>query len=314
MRLFFTDKLTQLAANFSGSTTAIRALFLLLFVDLIWASSTGITLHNLDVGLTVAVLPLIIAMMIDATGYAKRVAHIAHDLALWWVSLLLFRVFTYLCAAVSFPLMDTYFSNIDIALGFNWVAWSRYVANHFYLNNFLDAVYESPLYQIYFAVLFFSHSKRRLGAHELWFTTVISLLITLMVSAVLPALGAFYYYKENLEAAIGVSDFLALRAGTLNTFDVLHLGGIVTFPSFHMVLACLLCCPYRHYKKIFPAILLLNFLMMLSIPSHGGHYLVDMMGGLVVAFVSIILYHKLMQFKSLIFDRQAGASLVASNT
>ena len=314
MRLFFTNKLTQLAANFSGNTTAIRALFLLLFVDLIWASSTGITLQNLDVVLTVTMLPLVIAMLIDATGYAKRIAHIAHNLALWWISLLLLRIFSYLCAAFSFPLMDPYFSNIDVALGFDWVAWSRYVANHFYLNNFLDAVYKSPVYQIYFAVLFFSHSKRRSGAHELWFTAVISVLITSVVSAVLPALGTFYYYKENLVAAIHIPDLLALRAGTLTTFEVLNLGGIITFPSFHMVLACLLCYPYRHYKKIFPAILLLNFLMMLSIPSHGGHYLVDMMGGLVVACVSIILYHKLMKFKSLIIDHQAGASLVASNT
>ena len=314
MRLFFTDKLTQLANNFSGSPTAIRALFLLLFVDFIWASSTGITLQNLDPGLAAAMLPLVIAMLIDATGYAKRIAHIAHDLALWWLSFPLFGIFTYLCATLSFPLMDTHFSNINVALGFDWVAWNRYVTNHFYLNNFLDAVYKSPLYQTYFAVLFFSHSKRRSGAHELWFTTVISLLITSMVSTVLPALGTFFYYKENLEAAIHIPNLFALRDGTLITFQILSLRPIITFPSFHMVLALLLCYPYRHYKKIFPLILLLNFLMMLSIPSHGGHYLVDMMGGLVVACVSIILYHKLMQFKSLIFDRRAGALLVVGNT
>lgn len=313
MQYFFGNRLAKLAANFSGSTHAIRLLICLVVIELIWAKIAGITLLNFEIGLAAAMTPLLAGMVIDATGYAKRIAHIAHYLALWWLSLIIFRVFTYLCATFSFPLMDMHLSSIDVAIGFDWVNWSRYVKNYLYLNNFLEAAYNSALVQIYFAIIFFSHSKRRAGAHEFWWTTVFALLITSVISAFVPALGTFFYYKENVEAAIHIPDLLALRKGTLATFPVLTLGGIITFPSFHMVLVCLLCYPYRYYKKILPLVVLVNCFMMFSIPSHGGHYLVDIAAGAAVACVSIILYKKLMRYESSFFARKTDHLIAVVN-
>ena len=58
--------------------------------------------------------------------------------------------------------------------------------------------------------------------------------------------------------------------------------GIVTFPSYHTVLAILFVYTHRGLRWTFPPVAVLNGLMLAAIPSVGGHYVVDMIGGALV--------------------------------
>ncbi len=64
--------------------------------------------------------------------------------------------------------------------------------------------------------------------------------------------------------------------------------GIVTLPSYHTVIAILLIYVYRN-NKFFLSLGVINGLMLLSIPSEGGHYLIDMIMGGMVAALSIVI-------------------------
>jgi membrane-associated phospholipid phosphatase len=68
-----------------------------------------------------------------------------------------------------------------------------------------------------------------------------------------------------------------------------HDEGIVTFPSFHATLAIILTYAVRHYRWALAVIAPLNCLMILAIPTVGGHYLVDLFGGAAVAGLAILL-------------------------
>ena len=63
--------------------------------------------------------------------------------------------------------------------------------------------------------------------------------------------------------------------------------GIVRFPSFHTALAVIFTYAHRGIRWSFPPVAALNGVMLRSIPSEGGHYLVDMIAGGAVALVAI---------------------------
>jgi len=63
--------------------------------------------------------------------------------------------------------------------------------------------------------------------------------------------------------------------------------GVIAFPSFHAVLAVLFTYAHRH-SATFAPMAALNAVMLVSIPSEGGHYLVDVFGGIAVAIVAIL--------------------------
>ena len=292
MRFSISDKATDLANGISVSTKAIWFLFLLVAIELLWAHISKITLKDMGIGLSFVAAPISVGLVLDAIGKAKRIAHIAYYFSFWMGFLIIGSILSYLCATLPFTLMDESFAKMDSAMGFDWINWFRYVKSQPFLDKILTTAYRSMIPQILFAIIFFSHAKRHTGANELWWTTMIALVITSLISGVLPALGTFFYYKENVEAAIHIPHLLALRNGTMSTFPVLELGGIITYPSFHMVLVIILCYPYRHNKRMFPIIFTINSLMLLSIPTHGGHYLVDIIAGALVAWASIRIYER----------------------
>src|SRR5260370_34917421 len=56
------------------------------------------------------------------------------------------------------------------------------------------------------------------------------------------------------------------------------LKGVIAFPSFHAALAMLFTYAHRRLPTFLP-MAVFNGLMLLAIPSEGGHYLVDIIGG-----------------------------------
>jgi membrane-associated phospholipid phosphatase len=134
--------------------------------------------------------------------------------------------------------------------------------------------------------LYFSHSRKDDRNDELFWTAAISLAITGVLSGIFPAAGALHHFRIGLEHAVHLHDFFALRDRTVTTFALSHMEGIVTFPSFHTVCAILLMYVFRG-TRIFIPVVWLNALLLLSTPIFGGHYLVDMVGGGVVALLAI---------------------------
>lgn len=272
-------------------TVDVRALLLLLSItglESVWTYFANIELIDVSAALFLIVIPLSFGLILELAGFAQRIAQTSNYLALWLGKIVVCSTFSYLCTTLAFPLLDATFSRIDAALGFHWLAWYKFVQAHPILHKALSLAYVSLIPQTFIAVVFFSHAARTARARELWWTTIISLLICCVVSAFLPALGAYPYHQmESPE----VAEILSLRSGATRYLSVLMVKGLIAFPSFHMVGAVLLSYAYR-YSKLFPLVASLNGLMMISLPTQGGHYLTDMIGGAFVAAFAIFAYRK----------------------
>ncbi len=90
-----------------------------------------------------------------------------------------------------------------------------------------------------------------------------------------------------MPAQCKIHDLHALRDGTLTSVSLNDIKGIVTLPSYHTVLAILLTYVYRNQRRMLAVRLPINLLMLVAIPSEGGHYLADMLAGSAVAALSI---------------------------
>jgi hypothetical protein len=273
------------------ATVDKRALMLLLAlagIEGVWAHFADIELVDVGEAFVLIVIPFSFGLILELSGLAQRLAQICNYLSLWLGKIVVGATFSYLCTTLSFPLLDSTFSSIDSALGFHWLSWFEFVQAHPVFHKTLALAYVSLIPQTFIAVVFFSHARRVARARELWWTAIISLLICCVVSSFLPALGAYPYHQmDSPETA----EILSLRSGATKSLSLLMVKGLIAFPSFHMVGVVLLSYAYR-YSRLFPLIASLNGLMMISLPTQGGHYLVDMIGGAFVATFAIFAYHR----------------------
>jgi membrane-associated phospholipid phosphatase len=133
---------------------------------------------------------------------------------------------------------------------------------------------------------------------EFTFAFALSLIVTTIVSALVPAIGV--YQEIGLDPATlsnldpradldQVRDLAPVRDGTLRYLDLFHLAGIVTFPSFHAASALLYAWALWPVRWIRPIAILANVAMLASTPIDGGHYFIDLVAGLAVAVVAIMV-------------------------
>jgi hypothetical protein len=66
------------------------------------------------------------------------------------------------------------------------------------------------------------------------------------------------------------------------------LKGVIAFPSFPAVLAVLFTAAHARLPSFWP-VAALNTVMLLALPSQGGHYLVDVPAGIALGFFAIWL-------------------------
>jgi membrane-associated phospholipid phosphatase len=67
--------------------------------------------------------------------------------------------------------------------------------------------------------------------------------------------------------------------------------GLISIPSFHAIMAVLVAYAMRGTRLFFP-FLILNAAVMLSTPTRGGHYLVDVLAGVVTVTIAIMLWNR----------------------
>ena len=79
-----------------------------------------------------------------------------------------------------------------------------------------------------------------------------------------------------------LSHFEALRDGRLRDIPLREMQGLISIPSLHTVLAVLLVHAMRG-TVLLPAFVVLDAAMIVSTPIDGGHYLVDVLAGALLA-------------------------------
>lgn len=262
------------------------ALAALALAEAVWAFALGYRFAGFAPVLLGVGILAIVALAYGVSGRSDALSNMAYFATLWIALSLVGVIFTYMATTLALPLLDATFERIDLRLGFDWVGFYRAVNLHPVANGVLRLAYASLLPQILAAILYFAATGRDDRSYELWWTAFATLAVTAVLSGWFPAAGTFHHYAMGLDRAVHLPHFFALRDGSVLHFVVGQLQGIVTFPSYHVVLAILFTYAYRG-TRFFVAAATLNTLMLVSTPIYGGHYLVDMIGGGLLAALSI---------------------------
>jgi hypothetical protein len=270
---------------FTFVTIAWAVIVLLGAVDLTWASLAGLKFSGWSrVTFAVSFLAAI-GFYYDYSGRNARLADVGNYAALWVAFSLAGAMFTYVAATMRMPLQDAMLARVDAALGFHWTPWFHFIAAHRYLWLPLAIAYQTMLPQIIGSILFFAHTGRTDRNRELLSIAMLSLIVTTLISGMVPAVGPYIPGHQPDFALM----LMAIREGAATTFALDNMKGIVSMPSYHTVMAIILIYVHRPPARSFRVVVALSGLMLLSVPSAGNHYLVDMIAGAAVAAGSIAI-------------------------
>ena len=195
-------------------------------------------------------------------------------------------IFSYYTATMGQPLCDIKFEAWDAMLGFHWKTWWDAVFAHPLLTFIFAVCYSSFPVQICLAIIYFSHKQVPDRNRELLWIAILSGVIVSLISGFLPASGAFEYFGVP-EFASHLLVLTALRESGAHSFQLGKTEGIVTFPSYHTIMAIYFIYIFRGYPFLFCTISTINGVIILSVFTHGGHYLVDVISGAFVAISTI---------------------------
>jgi len=191
-------------------------------------------------------------------------------------------ILDYLLVSTNAPLVDAALARWDNALGFDWVGHGRWLHQHRWLEQLLGWAYMSLLVQFAVVIIYLGFTGRYRELSDFCGVLVLTTVIGDVVSVLWPAAGASKHFAAQLVSDVSMlSDFEPLRNGMLRSIPVDAVQGLVSIPSFHTILALLFMNAMRGTRLALPFVLL-NTLVLLSTPRFGGHYLVDMIGGVVV--------------------------------
>ncbi len=207
-------------------------------------------------------------------------------------------VFNYLLLPIRFGPYDDVLIRMDAALGYSWPDFISWMANHVWFGALLRFVYMSSMPQLLLVILILGFTRRTFELHRFLLTGVIAGMGTICVWSVFPTFGASASetFPADAQAA------LPIIVGTEYGAELMRLGregvsyitpkdalGLIGFPSFHTVMACLSVWFMRGYRRVLPVFIAVNLVMIPAILVQGGHHLMDVLGGLAIFAVSMKL-------------------------
>ncbi len=209
----------------------------------------------------------------------------------------------YLVASMGRPLVDDQLVAMDAALGFSWLGFMHWLNGQPMLARILSISYDSMAPQIMVLPLLLCIWRKMDHLVQYPFIFTVSLVLTLSFAGLWPALAGFIHYDINLAvdfpnlhpaaAFLHQTDVEHLRSGTFGAMGS-NTRGLVTFPSFHATAGLVLIYLFWTIKPLRWPALALNCALIFSVIGDGGHYLVDLLGGLAIGAFAIWLARKIL--------------------
>ena len=264
------------------------ALAAIAVIDTVWAQAIGF--HLLMGRQDVLVITGAGALMFIAWALnQRRIALISEYFCLSVTGTLVFGVMSYLAmASTNGQLWDGRFLAADRALGFDWLTLYRWIAAHSGLANVLQLLYASVIVQGLIACLWLGVRGQVADMRNLFRLISLSSLFTCIAAVFFPALGPYKVFAIAGRGAF-LTDMQHLLSGRDLTFALSQLTGVISFPSFHTVMALAYAWSFRRAGAFGKAMVVLNIAMLFSIPFFGGHYLVDMFAGAATWLVALLM-------------------------
>lgn len=232
----------------------------------------------------------IVAMTIAAMVIRKDSPRAAYVIGSCGTYFIIFVSLTLLSSGIQFtpfPRIDHYLVTTDNALGFNSLAVLNWTYAHAHIKHLFQFAYDSISLELFVLPIVLAFLLDREWLNRYFLTVIFSFLI-----------GTTIYYFFPTGAPVSVfhsSHFTQDQHDTFLKFYQIHhylkvttdQGGMIAFPSFHVIWATLVTYAYRRRKYLFYPLALYNVIVIASTVFLGWHYLTDVIGGLMIAAISI---------------------------
>ncbi len=201
---------------------------------------------------------------------------------------------SYVAASLGLPMYDAAFDSMDRALGFDWRAMLAVMQSWPGLHQAMRAIYLSLTLQMTAVVLLLGFTGRLAWLRVYTLAFILAALVTIAISAVLPAEGVWLHYGlHSADPRIVPASssswpvFLGLRDGSFRQLMAVGAEGIITFPSLHAALAVILIAAFWPVPLARWISLVVNTVMLAATPVDGSHYLTDILAGIAIAVACI---------------------------
>jgi len=287
----------------SYTVYVITALFLAAVCGGFIASSfsyDGRALNEKIFGLCIAIPTAYLFRIADK----RRIATFLEVSALFGAISLLGIFSSMMLSAIPIPYADILLSNMDRMMGFDWMAVFKPMSDYKGIMNLQASVYLSFNWQPMLLIFLLC----ALGLEsECWlFVTAwaVALALTVVIFPFFPAKSALIVNQISPvrfpEIAKGGTLFFYdimedIRSGRLRVIGFRQLTGMITFPSFHAAAAIVIGWGYGQIPYLRWPFVLLNLTMIISAIYIGGHYLIDIVAGIVIGFGSLLISHRLLR-------------------
>jgi len=205
---------------------------------------------------------------------------------------------SYLMASAAGPLWDPTLHAWDRALGLDWRAYLGFVNAHPGLGLCYTLAYQSLMLQLVIAVVALGLGGHLAACRSCMMAVILSGLVTILISGAMPAMDMYVHLGLNPQdypnlrpaaAFVHVSHMDALRDGSMRMLSLRGAEGIITFPSYHAVLAVILAASLWESRWLRWPALLLNAAVVAATPIDGGHYFIDVFAGATIAVLSLVV-------------------------
>lgn len=196
---------------------------------------------------------------------------------------------------------------MDEAVGYYWPGVVTWASNHLAFSGFMKIAYVTTLPQIAVLMIALGFTRRFNDLYGLMITITIAGTFTILFWGLFPTAGpsAYHSLPEQAQSLVwpvlgpsyGADVTRLLREGPsyLSPGD---LRGLVSFPSFHTVLAFTATYYVRHVRYLRIIYLVLNLAVLPATLVHGAHHIVDIPAGILVFLLSAYAAHRMLEEKA----------------
>lgn len=204
-------------------------------------------------------------------------------------------IFIFTLFPLAHPLIDMTLIDADAALGFSWVGFVNFVGGYPTAGILLHHVYLSILPQVVGVIILLSFLNRAAELHRFLSVGIVCMIATVLFWWLFPSVGPAAYGMVSTDiqqkihlianAAYG-EDMRTFAKLGVDVITPTKITGVVAFPSFHMVMTCMVLW-FTRRTWVFLPLLAVDICMLPATIIHGGHYLVDLFGGLILFVVCL---------------------------
>jgi len=185
------------------------------------------------------------------------------------------------------PLADQALAHVDSLMHFSTPAVVRFIRSFPTLIQLSQLAYASANYMIVLALVAPALAGNKRDSERFVLSGTIATILTAALFALLPAIGPWTgsaFVPDPVQADIEKSILLVKSA---NEFRLgTGISAIVTFPSFHVIIALVCGISLWGFKRLRPITGTITAAICISVITTGWHYATDVIGGVAVVLLS----------------------------